>query len=432
MELFNVISQVINAFTYLYLCYIFYTIFFRTKYSAVHIATYIVLSTAVCTASLVFLRGTIWNFLLIVAIGFSMTFLFNCKFKYKLVFWAIIYGIQTLCESGVGSIMSLLYGSYTAFNEGIIFVIGMMASKILILMVVFIIRTKKQKGLNIHLKGKNIGIFLFPIGTLTVYTFQALTMLDTPAPSLGIVIFTLISCFILGFSNIILFDFIDSLYKNAVNESRMGAALELIEAQRDQYQTMLEHNRDIMKIEHDNKNFCIGLISDLKEGRVDSAIDKLTEAHNISAEKQALSGDVISSIVSIKRKIALEKNVDIIYNHSHKGELFVQATDLAIVLGNALDNAIEACCKVESQEKKTVELFVTFKNGSIVMVIKNPVSSKVDVSALTSNKNNAKYHGYGIISMKQIAEKYNGEVVFSCENDLFTTSIILKNIAEMN
>lgn len=427
MEIFNVISQVINAFTYLYLCYIFYTIFFRTKYSAVHTATYLILATAACATSLVFLRGTIWNFLLLIVFCFSMTFLFDCKFKYKLAFWAIIYGIQCIGESIVGNVMSLIYGTHSAFQDGLLFVLGMMASKLFVLMIIFVIRIKKQKGLNIYLKKTNIGLFLLPIGTLTTYTFQTFMLIENPDPPIHVWIFTLLSCFMLGFSNILLFDFIDSFCKNAVNESRVGAALELIQAQREQYQAMLEHNKDIMKIEHDNKNFCIGLISDLKEGRVEAAIDKLTEAHNISAEKQALSGDIISSIVSIKRKLAMEKNVDIIYNHGHKGELFVQATDLAVILGNALDNAIEACCKMESQEKKMVNLFVTFKNGSVVMVIKNPVSNSVDVSALTTDKNNSKYHGYGIISMKQIAEKYNGEVMMSCEDGIFTTSIVMNN-----
>ena len=222
----------------------------------------------------------------------------------------------------------------------------------------------------------------------------------------------------------------NNIYKNTVNESRMGAALELIDAQREQYQAMLEHNRDIMKIEHDNKNFCIGLITDLKEGRVEDAISKLTEAHDLSMGKQSFSGDTVSTIVSIKRKLAQENNIEIVYDRSYKGELFVQATDLAVILGNALDNAIEACCKIENPEDKTVKLIVSYKNDSIVMLIKNPVSSSVDASNLITDKNDAKIHGFGIISMKQIAEKYNGDVIFSCDDGVFTIRIIFNNVKE--
>ncbi len=427
MSFYSAFTQVLNAFSYLYLCYIFYALFFKRKSSIVATVVYFFLATCACACSLVFLRGTIWNFLAIIVIGFTMTFLFECKLIYKLLFWALIYGIQTTCESTVSSLMSAYLGTYLAINGGQLFFIGMMFSKVLIFLVILIIRMKKRRGMGVYLKKSNIGLLLLPLGTLVTYTFQAITAFENPDLSKIGWILNVLSCIILGFSNIVLFDFIDSLYKNAVNESRMGAALELIEAQKEQYKTMLEHNRDIMKIEHDNKNFCIGLIADMQAQRYDEVVEKLRESQSLSIEREMLSSSIVSFIADIKRKTVEDSGIKINCEHS-AGDFGISATDMAIVLGNAIDNAIEACRKIKSEGEKIIEVIVKQKNGNVIIVVKNPIDSKIDVGKLETKKENSRYHGFGIISMNQIAEKYNGEVMFSCEDGVFTTSIIMNNI----
>ncbi len=427
MDFFNITVQTINAFSYLYLLYLFFGVFFTRKAETLTTIGYFVFATCACTCSLVFLRGTIWNFLAVIVIGFTLTFLFECKILYRLLFWALIYGIQTACESAVGVLMSSYFGTYTALNEGPLFFIGMMFSKVLIFLVILIIRMKKRRGMGVYINKSNIIMILLPLGTLVTFTFQAVTAFENPEVSKTIWYLVVLSCSILGFSNILLFDFIDTLYKNTVNESRVGAALELIEAQRDQYQAMLIHNRNIMKIEHDNKNFCIGLIADMQAQRYDEVVEKLRESQSLSIEREMLSSNIVSFIADIKRKTVEDSGIKINCEHS-AGDFDISATDMAIVLGNALDNAVEACRQIKSEGEKSIDVLVKQKNGNVIIVVKNPTDSKIDVGKLETKKENSRYHGFGIISMKQIAEKYNGEVMFSCEDGVFTTSIIMNNV----
>lgn len=65
-----------------------------------------------------------------------------------------------------------------------------------------------------------------------------------------------------------------------------------------------------------------------------------------------------------------------------------------------------------------------------VIVIKNPVEHKLDTTNLPSTKRRDGTHGYGLTSMKNIAAKYDGEVVLTCDEQTFQTTILLKNPAE--
>ena len=54
----------------------------------------------------------------------------------------------------------------------------------------------------------------------------------------------------------------------------------------------------------------------------------------------------------------------------------------------------------------------------------------VNVEELYSHKNDIRLHGFGIMNMKTIAEKYSGEVTLSCNDNEFTTLIFLKNVKD--
>ncbi|MCQ2478987.1 MAG: GHKL domain-containing protein, partial [Clostridia bacterium] len=62
------------------------------------------------------------------------------------------------------------------------------------------------------------------------------------------------------------------------------------------------------------------------------------------------------------------------------------------------------------------------------ITVENPVSNSVSVNNLTSSKADTLSHGYGIFNMKSIAKKYNGEVLFTIDDNMFKTNIYMKNI----
>ena len=104
--------------------------------------------------------------------------------------------------------------------------------------------------------------------------------------------------------------------------------------------------------------------------------------------------------------------------------------DFAIILGNILDNAIEACSKVDDAKRK-ITVYLDMPGEDIILNIKNPTTKDVDTTSLKSTKNFAWQHGFGIISTKSLVKKYNGEIAFSCKNKEFQVAILLNNLAQI-
>lgn len=225
---------------------------------------------------------------------------------------------------------------------------------------------------------------------------------------------------------ILMFVFIDLKKQSFESESKLALAEKLIEQQATSYRAMEEHHRDVIKMRHDQQNFCIGLLGELRKGDTEAALLALERECAVLQNAQKAPGDIIDTVVEIKRKEALEKGVAIDFEYRPSEKLAIPSVDLAVILGNALDNAIEASSAYGGAGKE-IRLLVALKNKTIVIQMKNPVTESVNVERLATNKKEPIYHGFGVISMRQLAAKYGGEVVFSCEKGIFTTSIVINN-----
>ena len=84
--------------------------------------------------------------------------------------------------------------------------------------------------------------------------------------------------------------------------------------------------------------------------------------------------------------------------------------DLCIVLGNALDNAIEACLRGEVLEPY-VELKIKYDVGNLIIIVENSFDGTIKKNhqgKILTRKKKIKNHGIGIDSMKRVVEKYHG------------------------
>jgi two-component system sensor histidine kinase AgrC len=93
-------------------------------------------------------------------------------------------------------------------------------------------------------------------------------------------------------------------------------------------------------------------------------------------------------------------------------KLPIPEEDLCVLLGNALDNAIEASQKVAA-ESKTVDLLIRQDKGVFQIRVQNPyaVSPSFVNGSFHSSKGDPQNHGFGIASMKQIVDKHSGNLL---------------------
>jgi len=106
----------------------------------------------------------------------------------------------------------------------------------------------------------------------------------------------------------------------------------------------------------------------------------------------------------------------------------IEDIDLCNLLGNMLDNAIEACMTCPDEEEKYLEVSISANNGNITVITKNTFNSDVigkNPKLLTTKDDITEAHGFGIRTIRNIAAKYQGRAEFYAEEDLFCVCVTL-------
>jgi len=165
----------------------------------------------------------------------------------------------------------------------------------------------------------------------------------------------------------------------------------------------------------------------LKNEQINETIPKLEkELSNLSSHDITFQNGIIPTIIQLKSNVAQEHGIGIDVTYNSMQNIHISDIDIAIILGNALDNAIEATQKVQNDNKK-INITICATGDTVLISIFNPVINNVNTDHLVSTKKDKRNHGLGIISIKSIAQKYNGNVLFTCEDFVFVTRIFLQN-----
>lgn len=115
-------------------------------------------------------------------------------------------------------------------------------------------------------------------------------------------------------------------------------------------------------------------------------------------------------------------------------KLYIQSYDIGIILGNALDNAIEACQKLKAKEPDT-EVFIYIhsfqKRELFFLKVENSFDGqlvqKLQGEFPVTDKIDKKSHGIGLVNIKNTAEKYQGTMDFKVNGKVFILSVMMKN-----
>ena len=190
---------------------------------------------------------------------------------------------------------------------------------------------------------------------------------------------------------------------------------------------ILVMQNQIKGFRHDIKNHWVALRgyfqrNDYEGGiqYIDEMSEKLTSGETIDTGNVALD-----AILSTKKALAEEKNITFISTVQIPEKLSVDATDICIIFGNSLDNAIEACEKIKNEDKY-IKLSVIFEEDTILCKVANTISKGKKLSMKTT-KTDKENHGFGLENIKQALSKYNHVLKIDQTDDEFILSFIIFN-----
>ena len=113
---------------------------------------------------------------------------------------------------------------------------------------------------------------------------------------------------------------------------------------------------------------------------------------------------------------------------------FINTVDLYAILGNALDNAIEAVEKFKHTEKRQIDVLIYRQQKFLVMNIINPLKGELiyEEELPVTTKEDRQYHGFGLKSMRYLVKKYDGFLTVGTEDGCFSLKILIPIPSEKN
>lgn len=202
-----------------------------------------------------------------------------------------------------------------------------------------------------------------------------------------------------------------------------------------QLKTQLKHIDDILatqrqmkKFKHDFNNYIIGLKSYINNNDFKGASDYIgTLGKKFNCEKDIETGNTaFDAILSTKIAIARSKKITVNTKIQIPEHISVDPTDICIIFGNAIDNAIEACDRSELNDKE-IDISILCKGEAVLCKISN-TTPPPDNLTLGTSKTDKSNHGFGLENIKTALAKYNA----SPNIEITDTRFILKFVIFIN
>lgn len=359
--------------------------------------------------------------------AFVICQIYNSKQYIKMILSITIIIINIASEMIVSGLLMLTKTiNFDEINsDPQLFALGTLISKFIMFLLVLIVHFSKKK-----LDIENIGIkhliilSILPFTTLSMLIIMYQLMFVINSTKLKLM-FTISSIFLI-FSNIVTFSVINRQNLLAKAEYELKLLKDNINEQTKHYVDIQSSHEEIRQIRHNMRSICIGAIAELKVGKIENAINQLQSNIDI-IEKSSKIIDTghpsIDSIIENKLNRCDELNIHTNLSYQYKKTININEIEIAVIIGNILDNAIEACLKTKNIDKE-IWGSITVDQQNIIINIKN---TAMDSNNLKTSKTNKKDHGYGLKSISHIAKKYNGYAKFYFADNIFTSYVILEN-----
>lgn len=191
------------------------------------------------------------------------------------------------------------------------------------------------------------------------------------------------------------------------------------------YKELEKVNQKVLRIRHDMKNRLNAIyeLDDLE--RMKESI-RLALGELGSQDERIYTGNrVVNGICKVKFELAEQNNIQVEQKINIPSELNMESGEIGILLGNILDNAIEAC---QRAEEKSIRLIMEMRGCNLFISLENSKNSSENGGIGRTSKEQKRGHGYGMLSVGNIVEKYNGVLRTENKGNRYITEMVLYHV----
>lgn len=345
---------------------------------------------------------------------FLITYLYSIKLQNRIFFSIIILALLLFLEGFFYNIHLLIFKSLNVFNI-------ILETSLSLYFIELLIEHKKMNfSYNHNIKRLHfLAIIVVVGGSLLIGT---ITMQ-------GYSFYIIVVTIVLFLINIVIFSLYDIISKTEQELYEKKILEQQNIAYNNQIKLWEDNRKATQTLKHDMKNHLMGIKISLENGNykeIEEYISQMQYSLDIKDEFVKTGNVSVDSILNYKLKEIQTLTDNIIYNINIPNDIFISRFDFNIILGNLLDNSIEALNKCE-KNNRSFNFQMEYTQGIMRISITNTydgIFHKKD-NIFKTTKENTNLHGIGFESVKNAISKYNGIIQFNHDKKVFQVKIIL-------
>lgn len=230
----------------------------------------------------------------------------------------------------------------------------------------------------------------------------------------------------LGFAgmNIFVFYFLRNDIKHNLEKQRFTMIYHNADELQKMYKRISDERIRLGKENHEYKNTISvwsRLLKNKEYTKLDDMITKVSETESFYANVFNTGNDTINIILNDKFYEAASQKINFVVDINDLSCIEIPDEELVILLSNVLNNAIEACQNIDNA---IVFLKIAIRYNHLVLTVKNTFNGKIQPDLKTTKQDSLR-HGYGLLNVKSLVERHNGNCSISYDKNMFTIRIIL-------
>lgn len=209
--------------------------------------------------------------------------------------------------------------------------------------------------------------------------------------------------------------------------------LRLVEYQTEQSRQHLEEVRSIHQemrgYKHDFHHHLQTLKGQIEAGELDRALAYIEQLDNhlMNVDTLLKTGNVsLDAILSAKIAQAKAEGTAVTIKANVPDNLLITDLELSIIVGNLLDNAIEACRKVAGE--KFIRIFIGMKGKMLYFSMLNSAGEKKQKTGSLFSSHKSGVHGFGLRRAEAILKEHGGWCKYNSEDGAFTSEFLVPAI----
>ena len=317
----------------------------------------------------------------------------------------ILTTIMTIVGIDINSIMS---------HSAVRYVCSILSQLISLLLVIIVLAVTKRKRTAITWP---FILMLSPGAILAIWLGCELGRLATLGLTVPSVPF-LLAAVGLTYMNILLIVYAERVKEASLRQREEAIAEHHYIMQEEYYDQLRLEQNEARAVVHDIRKYFLAMKALAEKKQLEEASQILSEVENLISDignTIDVGNPLISVILNQYKSEAEEKEIHFDFDVSVPPELSISAADVYILLGNTLDNAIEACAFVPVEDRY-INIQLKQHRDILFYSIENPYSEEY------KKRVRGKMHGYGLKSVQKCVDKYQGDMAVSKEHMVFSFS----------